>query len=139
MPTGAGLISKKSGPFFRGNPRQTWRRNIRHLMERVAQVGEQDIRESFRAGEADRQPLRGIEPARVADWVHGRTISRVGKRWAVTAVVSIDTRGLSKSEAKQVMAAASLLEGRHHPFRRTTSRLRRVKRMLEDGLLEGLA
>lgn len=139
MPTGAGLISKKSGPFFRGNPRQTWRRNIRNLMGRVAQIGAQDVAEGLRAGQADRQPLRGIEPSRVADWVHGRTISRAGRQWQVTAVVSIDTRGLSRRQARQVMAAASLLESRQHPFRRTTSRLRRVRRMLEDGLLEGLA
>jgi hypothetical protein len=135
---GAGLISKKSGPFFRTNPRQTWRGNIRRLMERTADVMAQDVAEGFRQGAEGRAPVSRIG-GRVADRVKGRTVSRVGKRWQVTAVVSVDTADLDRREAVAVMAAASLLEGRQHPFRRSTGRLRRVKRMLQDELLDGLA
>lgn len=125
------------GPFFRADPRKRFRQNVADFMAHVAAVGEADVKAQLQQGESRRAAIsHGVQPARVSGHVRGRVRSMSGKRWAVSAVVSVNAAGLPRSQAVAVMAAASGLEGRHRVFRRTTSRLRKVAR--DRDLLKGI-
>jgi hypothetical protein len=133
-----------SGPFFQKDPRLTFRQNIRKLMDLVAEWGEGEVRGQ----------MQGIGTGRTARAYTGRTHALSGKRWAVTAVVSPLTQGLSGSEAQSIMAAAHEIEyghspgrgrydplGRgkgHHIISRLARTLRRMKDHLQDEMLKGL-
>lgn len=128
-----------SGPFFQRDPSKTFRANVKLMMDRVAEVGEQDVRNQLLVGQATRDPLGGdIVPERVSGHVHGRTKSLTGKRWAVTAVVSVQNKGFTAKQGIKLMAAASLLEGRTHAFAKTTARLQRVAKINTDELMRGI-
>lgn len=128
-----------SGPFFSRDPRKTFRENVRVLMDAVAAEGERDVRSALQSGEGRRRPVSaGVLPARVSAHAIGRTSSISGKRWAVTAVVSVRNRGMSKRQGTALMAAAASLERRFHPFRRTTSRLRKSRAVNQAELSRGL-
>lgn len=126
----------KDGPFFRHDPRQTFRANVRELIRRVIAEGERDIVGQLRSGQGGRARIRKL--GRVSDYVEGRVTAITGKEWQVTGVVSVNTAGLGRSAAVAVRAAGSTLERRHHAFRRTTSRLRRARAVNQAALLEGL-
>lgn len=129
----------RSGPFFQRDPTRTFRQNVRVLMDKVAEAGEADVKAQLRQGEGGRKKLRGITPPRVSGHVVGRTRNLRGKRWAVTAVVSVNNSGLSKRQGVSLMAASAMLEGRLHAFRRTTNRVRRARSVNVDELLKGIA
>jgi hypothetical protein len=126
------------GPFFRVNPGKTFRQNVRVLMDRISEEGEADVQQMLRSGEGSRAPLRDMSPNRVSGHVVGRTSNLAGKRWAVTAVVSINNRGLSRAQGIRLMAAASRLEGRLHVFRRSSARMRKARALNKAELLKGL-
>lgn len=123
-----------SGPFFDRDPRKTIRSNIRDMMDRLAAEGERDVKQQI-AGRAGAMP-------HYTGWTHdrvrGRTESLSGKQWAVTAVVSTDTSGMSARDAIRTKAAAASIERRFHPFRRTTSAMRRSRAVLGANLVKGL-
>ena len=125
------------GPFFAKDPRQTFRANVRAWMARVAELGESEGRSAFRAGEGRRRPISGGR-GRVSDYVVGRVNSRSGKRWEVTAIVSVNTSRLSAEDAIAVMAAAAEIERRSHPMRKMRSRVRRARQAIQGDLLRGL-
>ena len=104
-----------SGPFFTRDPRKTLRANIRAYMDRIAEVGEAEIARRM-TGSREANATRGH--------VWGRTSSVTGKRWAVTARVSVDTRGLDKQQAVRRMAIAA---GRHTPVTRSGRRIGTTK------------
>jgi hypothetical protein len=89
------------GPFFERDPRKTFRQNVRRYMDRIAEVGEAEIK---------RRETGNASAASTRDHVWGRTSSLAGKRWAVTARVSVSTQGLDKPQAVRRMAIAA---GRH--------------------------
>jgi hypothetical protein len=120
-----------SGPFFRRDPKKTFRKNLRDFMDEVAELGEADVVAQLRAGEGRRASIRG--GGRVSQFVQGRTSSIRGKRWAVTAVVSVRPVG-DRKRAVAIMAAAAEIEAREHVFRRTTARLRKARTNLVKGL-----
>jgi len=127
------------GPFFRKDPARTFRQNIRDLSDRFAAEGEADVRQQMRAGEVARRPIAaGVSPSRVSAHVVGRTSSLAGRRWAVTAVVSVQNAGFTKRQGTALMAAAARVEAETHAFRRTVSRLRRGRRQIEAELFEGI-
>lgn len=127
------------GPFFEKDPRKTFRANIRDLMQAVADEGARDVIGQLRKGEASRYPLGGgIKPGRVSAHVLGRTKSLTGKPWEVTAVVSVNTRGMSAKQAIKVQAAGSWLESQGHAFRRTAGAIRRSRKVVQADLLKGL-
>jgi len=130
---------KFDGPFFTGDPAKTFRQNIRALMDVVAAEGEADVKAQMAVGASGRAPIRALPAQRVSDYVRGRTVSLTGKRWAVTAVVSVNNSGFSKREGISLMAAASRVEGQTGAFKRTTARLRRVAKQAEAVLLKGIA
>lgn len=128
----------KTGPFFRNDPAKTFRQNIRVMMDAVEREGASDVRAQLRAGEGGRAPI-SHNMGRVSGHVVGRTHSLAGKRWAVTAVVSVNNSGFSRTQGIALMAAASRVEGQTHAFRKTAGRVRRMRAMNTDELLKGIA
>jgi len=122
-----------------GDPAKTFRQNIRAFMDEVAAQGEADVKAQLAVSAANRAPIRALPAQRVADHVRGRTSNLSGKRWVVTAVVSVNNSGFSKREGISLMAAASEVERQTGAFRRTSSRLRKVARRAEAVLLKGIA
>ena len=130
----------KSGPFFAHDPAKTFRANIRTMMEAVAAEGEADVSAQMRATEGGRRPISsGVQPDRVGRNVVGRVTSLSGKKWAVTAVVSVNNSGFTPRQGIALMAAASRVEGQIHAFRKTTSRIKSTRRVNVDELLRGIA
>ena len=125
------------GPFFRKDPALTFRQNVRVMMDAVAAEGEKDVRAQYQAGEARRRPISRIG-GRVSEHVTGRTSSLKGKRWAVTANVSVNNRGWTRAEGIALMAAASVVEGRVHGMRKTKNRIGRTRKTNMSELLRGI-
>jgi hypothetical protein len=135
-----------SGPFFERDPRKTFRQNIRAYMDRVAELAEADVKARM-SGSA--------EAAATAPYVVGRTRSLGGKRWAVTARISVSTAGLTRREAirRQAIAAGRHTsvtqggrrigttrgaEGRTHAFRRAGAAIGRLAQANVGVLTKGL-
>ena len=126
------IIVSHSGPAFERDPARTFRQNVRDMMDEIAEWGEADVQRRIAAI----GPL-GIRTGRTRSRYVGRTHALIGKRWAVTAVVSPSTEGLGRSEAIGVMAAASAIEGRHRVIRASARALRRFRARMQAELLEG--
>lgn len=110
--SGVSLSVDLSGPFFERDPGKTLRGNIEQMMAGTAREGERTARESFRAGEGARAPI-SYGQGRVADHVIGRVVSRIGRKWRASAVISVNTlHGFSQRDARAIMAAGA---GRHAP------------------------
>jgi hypothetical protein len=114
------LAVKLEGPFFTRDPRKTFRQNIRSYMDKVAEVAEADVQARL-TGSREADVTRAE--------VQGRTSSLAGKRWAVTARVSVSAAGYTRAEAIRVKAIAAGrkrgihgttrgAEGRTHAFSR---------------------
>lgn len=123
-----------TGPFFKSDPAKTFRKNIRAFMDEVAELGEADVKAQMKVGEGARAPIRRLAPAHVSAYVVGRTSNLSGKRWAVTAVVSVNNSGFTKAQGISLMAAASEVERQTGAFARTTRRLRKARTNLLKGL-----
>ena len=94
-----GLISiELSGPFFAADPSKTYRANIRAYQDRVAAVGEAEVRARL---------LPGRSADAVRDRIRGRTSSMGGRRWTTYAVISADTSDLDAAGARRAMAQLS--------------------------------
>lgn len=126
-----------SGPFFKVDPVKTFRANVQTLMEAVAKEGEGDVKAQLRAGNGSRKPIAALG-GHVSDHVVGRVRSLSGKRWQVTAVVSVNNSGLTAKGGISLMAAASEVERQTKAFRRTTARLRKARALNTAELLKGL-
>lgn len=127
-----------SGPFFKSDPRKTFRQNVRVMMDAVAAEGEKDVKAQLEAGNAARAPIRRLGTAHTSDHVVGRTKSLTGQRWAVTAVVSAHRPGLTRVQSISLRAAASSVESRLHPFRKTKNRIGRSRKTNMSELLKGI-
>jgi hypothetical protein len=128
-----------SGPFFTKDIRRTMRSNIEDLVAAIAEEAETDVSAQLAAGEAGRALISaGVQPARLSSHVIGRVRSIGGKDWHRTAVVSINNTGFTKKQGTALMAAASVVEGKTHAFRRTTARLRKSRAVNQAELLKGL-
>lgn len=130
---------KFDGPFFTGDPAKTFRQNIRAFMDVVAAEGEADVKAQMAVDAGGRKPIRALSPQRVSDHVRGRTRSISGRRWACTAVVSVNNSGFTKAQGISLMAAASQVESQTGAFKRTAARLRRVAKRADAVLLKGIA
>lgn len=127
----------REGPFFRSDPRRTFRQNARRMLARVAEEGRADIIAQLAATSGRRAPISGIG-GRVAQHVVARSTAITGKPWQVTAVVSVNTTGMTREASIATRAAGAEIEKRHHAFRRTTGRLRRARAVQTAELLRGL-
>lgn len=126
-----------SGPFFERDPGLTLRGNIRKMMAGVAEEGERAVRDALRQGEASRAPIRLLGD-RLSNHAIGRVTSLTGRQWMASAVISINNSGFSGAEGRSLMAAASTVEGRVHPFSSTYRALRSAKAVLRANLTEGI-
>jgi len=107
---------KLEGPFFTRDPRKTVRQNIRVFMDELAAHGEAKGRGLADAPAGQMPRWTG----RTRNRIKGRTraeMRRGGKHWALTAVVSANTEGLSRTEAISVKAAGSRMEKRFRIFK----------------------
>jgi hypothetical protein len=129
---------KLEGPFFERDPKQTFRQNVRRMLEGLSAEGQQTIRELLAAGEGTRLPIARIPSDHVSEHVVGRVRSNSGRPWALTAVVSVNNSGLSRAEGISLMAAASVVERRVHAFRSLSSGIRRSRAVLSANLTAGL-
>ena len=123
-----------SGPFFTKDPVKTIRANIRDMMDALAAEGERDVQQQI-AGRAGSMPAY---TGWTHDHVRGRTESLAGKQWAVSAVVSMNTTGMAAKDAIRTQAAAAGIEARFHPFRRTTTAIRRSRKIMAANLVKGI-
>lgn len=122
------------GPFFERDPAKTFRQNVRDFLDAVVAEGEKDVRLQIEAKRGSMPHYTGHTAAHV----RGRTKSLAGKRWMVTGVVSMDTRDMTRAQAIRTQAAASSIEGRFHPFRRTVGRIKRARGVSIERLMRGI-
>lgn len=128
------------GPFFIGDNYRKIGENTREFMEQIAKWGEMRVKER-------------LGPGRTSALYRGRVENLGGRPWRRAAVISPDTRGLSRNEAISVMAAAHELEYGHtknrkrhdplgrgrgkHAVSRTKAELTRWRKGLTD-IIKGL-
>lgn len=121
-----------SGPLFQRDPSLTVKGNIRRMMQGLAEEGEKAIQSEI--GTLNLPRSKGWTQAHAV----GRVTSYAGKRWWLNAVISANTDGMDRATAIRTKAAASSVEGRYHPFRRTANALKRSRAVLSANLTEGL-
>lgn len=127
-----------SGPFFRHDPKLTFRANARVMLKAIADEAAADIQAQLQSGQEARSQIK-VGGGRVSAEVEGYTRGvRSGNPWALTARVHIKNTGLTKARAVSLHAAGSRLESRIHAFRKTTSAMRRAKALNRAELLKGL-
>lgn len=127
----------KTGPFFRSVPSKTFLANVRVMLEAVAEEGAKDAQAQLQTGQQSRD-LITYGGDRVSQHVVGRVTSIAGRRWGLSAVISVNNAKLNRVQGISLMAAASEIEGRLHVFRRTTSRLRSARAINIAELTKGL-
>ena len=128
------LTVRFEGPFFRSNPGKTLRGNVRDMMEALAVEAEDEVKTEIGAHAGQMPHSTGYS----RNAVIGRVKSIAGKPWMASMVVSSSTVGKDAAESKRTLAAASIIEGRWHIFRRTASAIRRSRAILRADLVKGL-
>ena len=126
----------KTGPFFEHDPGKTFRQNAHEMMAAVAREGAADVRGQLASGNAGRRPI-----AELGDHVSDHVVGELRRRPSgpnYTAAVFVANRGFTRREAVSLMAAASVLEGRAHAFRKTAGRISRARAVNVDELLKGI-
>jgi len=128
------LTVRFEGPFFRSNPGKTLRGNVRDMMEALAVEAEDEVKTEVGAHAGQMPRYTGYSRNAIV----GRVKSVAGKPWMASMVVSSSTVGKDAAESKRTLAAASIIEGRWHIFRRTASAIRRSRAVLRADLVKGL-
>ncbi|CAB4174393.1 hypothetical protein UFOVP1028_34 [uncultured Caudovirales phage] len=130
------LRATLSGPFFAADPSKTTRRNIRDMMDALAEEAEKDVRAQ-------------ITSAHVNPNVKGYTTgTKTNKRWATSMAVNLMPTG---NKAESIQNAAILygrrkgnhgttvgIEAKSHPFARTTRAIRGSRAVLAANLTKGI-
>lgn len=116
-----------AGPFFEKDPAKTIRANIRDMLEQLARRMEQDVRDHSPTG-----PTGNFR-----EGITGRVASLSGRPWFMSAVVSqqhvYPWPGGGRAEYR-----GGKLERKYHMFRRTASRVRSMREVLNAELTKGL-
>ena len=130
------LRATLSGPFFAADPSKTTRRNIRDMMDALAEEAEKDVRAQITS--------RHVNPN-----VKGYTTStRSGSRWMTSMAVNLVP---VPSKAEAIQNAAILygrrngtrgttvgIEAKSHPFARTTRAIQSMRAIMAADLTKGL-
>lgn len=120
------------GPFFRVDPRKTFRQNARVLLQAVAEEGEKNVK-----ARAPYYTGRGGDPnAHIRDHIRGRVVSLRGKPWALTSVVSSLFHMYNTYNGKHY-GYGRKLERKYRFFRRGVASIRKQRREATQ-LLKGL-
>jgi hypothetical protein len=128
------LRSQFSGPFFKGDARRKVRANMRRAMEHVAERGASAARGEMAAAMATMKEPTGWTLAHIL----GRTSSLRGKAWQVSAVVSVNTFGMSRKDAIRLRASGASIERRYRVFRKVTNAIKRERKRVAEEVLKGL-
>lgn len=127
---------KQTGPFFDHDPAKTFAGNVHEMMSELAKQGREDVIGQLRSGEGGRKPI-----SRLGDHVSEHVVGEL-RRYpsgpSYSAVIFIRNRSFTAGEAKSLMAAASVLEGRIHAFRKTAGRIMRSRAANAAELVKGL-
>lgn len=120
------------GPFFKVDPRKTFRANARVMLQAVADEGEKAVksRSPYYTGS------KGDPNAHIRDFIKGRVKSLSGKPWAMTAVVSSLFHFYNTQNGRHY-GYGRKLEARTKFFRRGIATVRPERREAEK-LLRGL-
>lgn len=120
------------GPFFKVDPRKTFRANARVMLTAIAEEGEKAVktRSPYYTG------AKGDPNAHIRDFIRGRVKSLRGKPWALTAVVS-SLFHLYNTQNGRHYGYGRKLERQTRFFRRGVSSIRKQRREAEN-LLRGL-
>lgn len=120
------------GPFFKIDPRKTFRANAKVLLTAIAEEGEKEVkaRSPFYTGD------KGDPSAHIRDDITGRTKSLRGKPWALTAVVSSLFHMRHTYNGKHYGYGLKL-ERKYRFFRRGVSVIRKQRREAMQ-LLKGM-
>jgi hypothetical protein len=105
----------------------------------MAQQGEADVQAQMVAGQGNRSPIRIVRPNRVAPHLISGVRASKRKPDDLFSVVKVNNAGMTARQAISLMAAASEIEGREHPFRRTAARLRSANKLNAAELLKGIS
>ncbi len=127
---------KASGPFFAHDPAKTFAGNVHEMMLALAKEGRQDVIGQLSAGQGERQPIRLLGD-HVSDHVVGE-LRKAPPGSSYSAVIFIRNKKFTPEQGKSLMAAASVLEGRIHAFRKTAGRIMRSRAINAAELLKGL-
>lgn len=127
---------KKDGPWFAHDPADTFRGNVHKMMVGLAREGAADVEGQLAVGNSGREPIRMLGD-HVSQHVIGE-LRRAPSGPGFSAWVFVRNRGFSGREAKSLMAAASVLEGKLHVFRKTAGRISRSRKANADELIKGL-
>lgn len=98
-----------TGPFFARDPVKTYRQNLRLYMDRIAQIGEAEVKRRVAAA-----PRRTGGPSYSGQFIQGRTRAiKGGPHWATTAVVSA-AGGIAAArlDSRQAIRVQATLAGR---------------------------
>jgi len=123
-----------SGPFFHKDPAKTLQQNIETMLDAVGREGEQDVKAQIAGHRSEMPAYTGW----TYDSVRGAMRSLSGKPWRRTVAIQAQTGSMNDANAIRTKAAASTIEGRWHPFRKTLSRLRRARAINRAELTKGL-
>lgn len=117
-----------SGPFFQYDPRKRLGENIQTMLEAVAEEGEQDVKAQAVGHQVTGTFYQGIR---------GRVVSRAGRHWRRTAVVS-QTNVYPWPSGGEKQYRGGKLEARYHWFRKTKTRLNRSRAVNTAELTKGM-
>lgn len=127
-----------TGPLFTKDAEQAMWNNITSHYEQISQEGAEEARRGFARGQGGRSPVSALGD-HVSDHIVGRIVarpSRGGRSWRAHGVVQVYAEGLDATQARSLMAAGSILEGRMGVIRTVTRNLARKIRQVD--LTKGL-
>lgn len=122
------------GNFFKYDPGETLRQNVRDMNDALAVWAEDQVRNDITSHAGAMPEYSGWS------WAHtvGRTHSQSGKRWGTWLRVSANTTGMNAHDAIRTKAAAATIERRWHPYRRVKRAMYRARPLISANLTKGL-
>lgn len=123
------------GPFFKGDPSKTVRKNIRDMLDALSEWMDETVTSEIESHAGSMRYYTGW----TAQHIDGYTTSpKTGKRWQLHAAVAALTQGMSRKDAIRTKAAAASIERRWHPFRRVKTAVYRARPWITADFLKGL-
>jgi hypothetical protein len=146
-----------SGPFFEGDPEKQFDENVDEMLQAMSAEGRADVIAQIDSHVQDMEHSTGWSVSRVASRTYFPW--REGKGYSLVWTSTLDTQGRPQvadrasrtknargnlagdfkgNVAARTKAAMSTIEGRWHPFRVTSSRLRKSRAVNMAELTKGI-
>jgi hypothetical protein len=132
--TGVATKVTLEGNFFKRDPKKTLRKNVRNMVEALAEELDDLVQGQIEARAGSMPFSTGWS----AKHTVGRAESLTGNDWGTWAVASANTQGMDAGDAKRTLAAASSIEGRFHPYRNARSAVYRSRALLTADLTKDM-